>query len=33
VPGADHNDVIVRGGPALMRALREHFTGGGASPR
>jgi fermentation-respiration switch protein FrsA (DUF1100 family) len=33
VPGADHNDVIVRGGPVLMRALREHFTGTEAAPR
>ena len=27
MPGADHNDVIARGGAALMLALREHFTG------
>jgi fermentation-respiration switch protein FrsA (DUF1100 family) len=33
VPGADHNDVIVRGGSALMLALRDHLTGGGAAPR
>jgi uncharacterized protein len=33
VPGADHNDVFVRGGSALMLALRDHLTGGGASPR
>ena len=26
VPGADHNDVFVRGGPPLWQALRDFFT-------
>ena len=26
VPDADHNDVFVRGGPALWRDLRDFFT-------
>ena len=26
VPGADHNDVFARGGPALWQALRDFFT-------